>query len=252
VADSAYPKDRPKFFAHRYCRLLTKTCAAQDIGHIAFVLCVTIAHQEDAKRYKGAVTFFNGQLMPLVGVTKWDVLDRARNHAVAGGWLRYIPGNHGQRQPGRYWVTIPSGLDDLADAACDETQYPRKGEREESQYPRKGYREGAREGAHEREHSTLFPNPIPKDSGRKRPVFVKPSLEDVQAFFSQESLNGDPAEFFDHYEANGWKQSGGLPIKKWKAAARQWSRRQPQFAGRNGSSKAPSEAAQPSHLQYRD
>jgi hypothetical protein len=29
----AYPQNRPPYFAHRYCRLLTKTCAAQEIGH---------------------------------------------------------------------------------------------------------------------------------------------------------------------------------------------------------------------------
>jgi chromosome segregation ATPase len=49
-ATPRYPK-RQAYFAHRYCRLLTKTCAAQEIGPIAFVLCVTIAHTEDAKRY---------------------------------------------------------------------------------------------------------------------------------------------------------------------------------------------------------
>ena len=115
------------------------------------MLCVTIAHQEDAKRYKGAVTFFNEQLMPLIGVTKWETLDNARQRAVNAGRLEYVPGNRGQRQPGRYWVTIPKGLDDLADAPCDESQYPAKGDRG-------GERDGDRGG----EHSTLSLNPIPK------------------------------------------------------------------------------------------
>lgn len=73
-----YPPREP-FFAHRYCRLLTKTCAAQEIGHVAFVLCVTIAHLEDAKHYSGAITFFNEQLTPLIGVSKWESLDRCDN-----------------------------------------------------------------------------------------------------------------------------------------------------------------------------
>ena len=90
-----YPK-RQAYYAHRYCRLLTKTCAAQDIGHIAFCLCVTIAHLEDAKRYSGPVTFFNEQLMALVGVSKWRSLNRARHRATAAGWLWYEPGNRGQ------------------------------------------------------------------------------------------------------------------------------------------------------------
>ena len=181
-----YPQRQP-FFAHRYCRLLTKTCAAQDIGHIAFVLCVTIAHQEDAKRYKGAVTFFNEQIMPLIGVSKWDALDRARKRAVKACWLHYEPGNRGQRQPGRYWVTIPDGLDDFVDTPCDETQYPPNGNRDgewiKNQYPAKGNwvesqsptqsptqppangdREGERRGDREGELSTLSLKPSPKKS----------------------------------------------------------------------------------------
>ena len=168
-----YPP-RPSHFAHRYTRLLTKTCAAQEIGHVAFVLCVTIVHQEDAKRYKGPVTYFNEQLMPLVGVAKWEALDKARKRAVAAGWLHFAPGNRGLREPGRYWVTIPSGLDDLADAPCDESHYPANGEWPQKHYPANGYREGERDGDRqgyrEGEHSTLFPkSPIPTPVGRKRP-----------------------------------------------------------------------------------
>ena len=33
---TAYPA-RSAFFAHRYCRKLTKTCAAQELGHIGLL-----------------------------------------------------------------------------------------------------------------------------------------------------------------------------------------------------------------------
>jgi hypothetical protein len=134
---------------------------------------VTIAHQEDAKRYKAPVTFYNEQLMPLIGVTKWETLDNARKRAEKAGWLYYEPGNRGQRLPGRYWVTIPTELDDLADNPCDETQYPTNGERDESQsplqYPTKGEREG--------EHSTLYLNlntcaETPKASSTPEPAVL--------------------------------------------------------------------------------
>ncbi len=143
-----YPK-RPKFFAHRYCRLLTKTCACQTLGANAFVLCITIAHQEDAKRYKGAVTYYNEQLMPLVGMKKWDALDHARKRAAEHGWLHYEAG--GRHKPGQYWVTIPAELDDLNDTPCDESRYPAKGDRG-------GELAGDRGGG----LSTLTHNPIPK------------------------------------------------------------------------------------------
>ena len=166
----AYPQ-RSSHFAHRYTRLLTKTCAAQEIGHIAFTLCVVIAHQEDAKRYRGAVTFYNEQLMPLVGVSKWEALDKARQRATDAGWLHYTPGNKGKRLPGHYWVTIPADLADSADLPCDEGQYPvngdRRGESTEGQYPvnghRRGERGGDRQGDRRGELPVPYPSPIPEN-----------------------------------------------------------------------------------------
>ena len=173
MPDTTYPK-RPKFYAHRVCRYLTKTCAAQEIGHIAFTLVVTIAHQEDAKRYTGPVTFYNEQLMPVIGVRKWEALDNARNRAVNAGWLVYVPGRNGWHEPGRYWVTIPAGLDDLQDGSCDESSYPVP----HAPYPAKGdgqgdgqgYGDGDGRGYGGGELSSLFPkNPSPAPNGRKRP-----------------------------------------------------------------------------------
>jgi len=99
----SYPK-RDKFFAHKAVRLMFKTCAAQIIGVDAVLLCTCIAHIEDAKRYSGPVTFYNDQLLPLLGFGKWDRLDRARRRAIRGGWLHYQPPPSGYRQPGTYWV----------------------------------------------------------------------------------------------------------------------------------------------------
>lgn len=141
-----YPK-RPPYFAHRFCRLLIKACAAQEIGHTGFVLCVTIAHTEDARRYSGPVTFFNEQLLPIVGVRKWEALDLARRKASEAGWLHYEC--QGKRQPGIYWVEIPEFAATFDDNPCGETPnalYPAKGDNTELLYPANGYRGGDREG----------------------------------------------------------------------------------------------------------
>jgi hypothetical protein len=184
---SKYPRRGP-YFAHRYCRLLTKTCAAQELGHAAFVLCVTIAHLEDAKRYAGPVTFFNEQLFPLIGVRKWESLDWARRRAVQVGWLHYEPGNRGLRQPGRYWVTTPPAFEHLDDSPCDESQYPANGDRKATQYPangdqrgdQRGDQHGEQHGDQHGEHSTLT---LSLNTSRPKTKFSDADLETAKWMF---------------------------------------------------------------------
>lgn len=54
-----------------------------------------------------------------------------------------------------------------------------------------------------------------------------PTLDSVKDFFKDDIMS---AEFFNHYEANGWVQGNkGKPIKSWEAAARGWKSRQRVF-----------------------
>lgn len=112
-----YPS-RDRFFSHRFVRLLTKACVAQDIGPTGVWLLAVIAHQEDAACYRRAVTFWDGQLMPILGVTDQKTLASARRKAVDSGWLHYEAGRKGI--PGRYWVMVPSHAEDLDDLSSDE------------------------------------------------------------------------------------------------------------------------------------
>jgi hypothetical protein len=113
-----YP-ERESFFAHRFVRLLTKTAAAQELGPEVAWLLTVVAHQEDAKRYSSAVTYWNEQLMPLCGFRSKGRLIRARQAAVDSGWLHYESG--GRNQAGRYWCLIPDGFEQLPDGPCDES-----------------------------------------------------------------------------------------------------------------------------------
>lgn len=55
-----------------------------------------------------------------------------------------------------------------------------------------------------------------------RPVDVR----EVEVLFSAEGATaGEAGKFFDHFEANGWRQGGRTPIRSWQAAARNWIRR---------------------------
>ena len=68
-----------------------------------------------------------------------------------------------------------------------------------------------------------------KDRGQTARRFTPPSLEDIQSYCSEMEYKIDAQAFLDHYEANGWVQGKGKPIKDWKAAIRNWNRREPEF-----------------------
>lgn len=113
-----YPK-RDSHFAHRVVRLMAKTCAAQEIGPEAVLIVTFIVHTEDAKHYRGPVTYYNEQLMPIVGMTTYKRFTRARTKAIEAGWLHYEPG--GKNRPGRYWATIPEDFGGVPDGPTDES-----------------------------------------------------------------------------------------------------------------------------------
>ena len=59
---NSYPKNRGSFFAHKFCRILTKAAVAQELGPESCWLLSVIVHQEDAIRYSRPVTFWNDDL----------------------------------------------------------------------------------------------------------------------------------------------------------------------------------------------
>jgi hypothetical protein len=113
-----YPK-REQFFVNKFARLIGRMCVANEIGSDACFLLLTIAHTEDAKRYRAPVTYFNEQLFPVCGFGSVKALDRARQRAIDAGWLCYQSGGKGKA--GKYYVTIPERYESIpdGDAACD-------------------------------------------------------------------------------------------------------------------------------------
>ncbi len=236
-----YP-ERESHFAHTTFRLMSKVCAAQDIGSDAMLLVAVILHQEDAKWYKSAVTFYNGQLAPILGFTNWNRLNKARQSAVDAGWLHYEPG--GKRKPGIYWGMIPQHAADVDDSPIDEgspstsiVEYEgvnsdenligavstsesggTSGEEVEGQ---PGRNRGA---SGEPPTLNLKPKPKPKkERARATRKFVKPTLDEVGSYCRERKNSIDPEQFIDHYESNGWKV-GKNAMKNWKATVRTWEK----------------------------
>lgn len=57
----------------------------------------------------------------------------------------------------------------------------------------------------------------------KTTKFIKPTIEEIQAYCLERNNDVDAERFFDYYESNGWKV-GRNSMKDWKAAVRTWER----------------------------
>ena len=53
---------------------------------------------------------------------------------------------------------------------------------------------------------------------------LAPTLEQIKDYILAKKFNVDAEQFFSVYQANGWVQKGGQPIKDWKAQVRVWER----------------------------
>ena len=186
------------------------------------MLVIHIAHTEDAARYQGPVRFWNPQLNEVLGFRSPKSLNNARQKAVAGGWLKYQ--REHDRAVGNYWTTIPGSVllfDDEPIEPIPSTE--RKSipgtEQEHNSHSKHGTLCGTGSGTGNDLPS--IPVPIPKE---KRPRFVVPTLEDVKAYCTERRNKVNPEQFRDYYEANGWIQGKGKPIRNWEAAVRTWER----------------------------
>lgn len=72
----------------------------------------------------------------------------------------------------------------------------------------------------------------------KAAQWVKPEPEEIAAYCAERQNGIDPEQFYDYYEANGWRM-GQNPIRSWKAAVRTWERKKAGSSGENTPEPAP-------------
>lgn len=65
-----------------------------------------------------------------------------------------------------------------------------------------------------------------ESKSRTRKRFHPPTVEEVEAYCFERNNKVDAERFVDYYTANGWKV-GKNPMKDWKAAVRNWERKDP-------------------------
>ena len=66
--------------------------------------------------------------------------------------------------------------------------------------------------------NTTSYNPKQKSENNKKTSkqFTPPTLEEVQAYCKERNNNVDAKQFWDYYDAAGWKDQTGKPVKSWK------------------------------------
>ena len=73
-----------------------------------------------------------------------------------------------------------------------------------------------------------------KETNKSKVAFTPPTLEEVEAYVREKGFSMDPGAFFDYFSQSGWVMKSGQKIKDWKAAARNWERREKNGFGSNG------------------
>jgi hypothetical protein len=68
------------------------------------------------------------------------------------------------------------------------------------------------------------PSPLPSKEKKKKKVFVRPTIEDIETYCKENDYSVDAEKFIDYYNSNGWKV-GRNAMKDWKAAVRNWHKR---------------------------
>lgn len=72
----------------------------------------------------------------------------------------------------------------------------------------------------------------------KAAQWVKPEPEEIAAYCAERQNGIDPEQFYDYYEANGWRM-GQNPMRSWKAAVRTRERKKAGSSGENTPEPAP-------------
>lgn len=75
-------------------------------------------------------------------------------------------------------------------------------------------------------------NPKPSQTKRsgeeRRGGFRPPTLSEAKEYCAEEGFSADAGRFVDYYAAQGWRLGSGQPMRDWKAALRNWERRDAQ------------------------
>lgn len=123
-------------------------------------------------------------------------------------------------------------LGGLASQGSRQTEQEPQDGQEEAREAREAKEANEANEANTIQSSTVQSNPVQlresiaaKAPPAPRKGFVPPTQAEIGAYVREAKLTMDPQEFVDYYTANGWK-IGSHTMKDWRAAARNWARKE--------------------------
>lgn len=63
-----------------------------------------------------------------------------------------------------------------------------------------------------------------KEKRSKRTRFVPPTLEEVEDYVLERGSAVDPRKFWEYFDAGGWKDAKGNPVRNWKQKLLTWEK----------------------------
>lgn len=173
--------------------------AADDDGIVeAFTVIRTTGAAEDDLRVlaaKGFVTVLNDDLVSYIA--DWNTNNQLRKD-------RYHPSIYAEL------------LVRLGDGNQMETDWQPSGNQMETQYSI---------GKDSIVKESIGKESIPADKPPTRSRFTAPSVSEVEEYCRERGNSVDAERFVNYYSANGWKV-GRIPMKDWRAAVRNWEKRE--------------------------
>lgn len=155
----------------------------------------------------------NLRIMGMACVSTEKAAISARNTLIESGFITYQKGKKGS--PGRYLLseihciqnsTNDSEFDSINDSEFDSTN-----------------------DSHNKTKNKTKTKTLKESEKRKSAArFSPPSREEIETYCLEADISIDIDHFVDHYTANGWRV-GSKPMKDWKAAVRNWKRRDSEF-----------------------
>lgn len=214
---ATYPTDRQGcgFFA-RFAKAIFRSDAIERIGIDAVTLALFVAAKEDGLHYRRAPTIWREEIADRLQLRSPKRVIAARTAAIEAG-LIYYSKSYPKSKP-VYWALIPDWLSPFFNVP---KRNIKPGSRSETEH--KAERKAERKAEHIPKDPLPTTHKSARTSSKSTKTFAKPTLEEVTAYCIERRNGIDPQQWYDHYEANGWRV-GRNPMRDWRAAVRTWER----------------------------